>query len=404
MLQLERDDRRISEAIDSPTRFARIALICEGDAESSDKAFSGSAKSMLDQFRAIGHSVQTVDTRLLGGVRKWAALRSYSPNRVTWRTRMRHGHGSHELRSRIALNSFERLQPAVDAILQIGPSSTPPGGGRVPYTLYNDWNFRLSIQDRHSGHSSVRTMSAREADRIDRLHAGIYEGAACIFTISERLRQSFIEDYGISPDRVVAVHAGPNMDLSLFPDRPVEKPAGHSPTILFIGKEFERKGGDLLLEAFGRIRKHISDARLLIAGVPDLQVAQPGMESLGFLRKDNPDENARHLQAYRDADVFCLPSRHDPFPTVVREAMFFHLPCVTTDIWAMPEMVVDGETGFMVPMDDVDALTDRLLRILGDPDLARKMGRTGRQRAEDKYTWSAAVAKMSDRLQKIVCS
>ncbi len=79
------------------------------------------------------------------------------------------------------------------------------------------------------------------------------------------------------------------------------------------------------------------------------------MEVIGFLSKDNPAENQRIHDCYRTADVFCLPTRYDPFPTVVREAMFFRLPCVTIDIWAMPEMVVDGETGYTVPVNDPNA-------------------------------------------------
>ena len=288
-------------------------------------------------------------------------------------------------------------------ILQIGPTSIPPGGGRVPFTLYCDWNFALSMKNQSSSHSSVHGMPPAEAERINQRQTAIYRDAAAIFTISERLRESFIADYGLPAEKVLAVNAGPNIPMSslVAPDRSNRT---QKPTILFIGKEFERKGGDTLLQAFQTVRRQLPEARLLIAGPTQLSNAGEGVEFLGFLRKDNPAEFERLLAAYRDADVFCLPSRQDPFPTVVREAMFFGLPCVTTDIWAMPEMVVDGETGFTVPPDSPELLADRLTRVLRDRDMARRFGAAGRLRAEERYTWAAAAAAMHRRFQAIAAS
>jgi glycosyltransferase involved in cell wall biosynthesis len=165
---------------------------------------------------------------------------------------------------------------------------------------------------------------------------------------------------------------------------------------------FQRKGGDVLLAAFREVRMAIPDARLLVAGPRDLTLTDPGVENLGFLRKSDPDENRRLLEAYAAADVFALPTRYDPFPTVVREAMFFGLPCVTTDIWAMPEMVEDGTTGFTVPVGDSRTLAERLIRLLGDPELARQMGEAGRVRAEQRFTWPAVAGRIHERLQLVV--
>jgi glycosyltransferase involved in cell wall biosynthesis len=92
--------------------------------------------------------------------------------------------------------------------------------------------------------------------------------------------------------------------------------------------------------------------------------------------------------------VFCLPTRFEPFGIAFIEAMYFGLPCVGTDAWAVPEMIVDGKTGFTIPIDDLDALTDRLLRLLGDRALARRMGRAGRGRAERHFTWEGTVQRM----------
>jgi alpha-maltose-1-phosphate synthase len=382
-------------------RLARLVLVCEGDAESPDKAFSGSAHNMLVHLRELGHPVSTINTKLPDLTRAWVAARSYSRDRGHWRARFRYGTVSARAKSRLAERGFATLQQRPDVVLQIGATFTPPGMDRTPYALYCDWNFALSIKNSSNRYSAIHQMPEDEAERINARQAKLYRGAAAIFTISERLRHSFIEDYRLPLDRVVAVNAGPNIAMShlVAPDRADRR--GHPPTILFVGKEFERKGGDVLLQAFARVRERIAHARLIIVGPLDLRDRPEGVEFLGLLRKDNSAEFERLLEAYRQADVFCLPSRQDPFPTVVREAMFFSLPCVTTDIWAMPEMVVDGKTGFTVPPDSADLLADRLCQILENPCLARTMGAAGRARAEERYTWTAATRAMHDKIQSI---
>jgi glycosyltransferase involved in cell wall biosynthesis len=124
------------------------------------------------------------------------------------------------------------------------------------------------------------------------------------------------------------------------------------------------------------------------------------VEHLGLLDKANPDQLRVLLAAYRDADVLVLPSRHDPFPTVIREAMFFGVPCIASDIWAMPEMIEDGKTGFLVPVDDAEALSSKLELLLADTSLRAQMGQAARARAEAMFSWEAVAKALSDGLQQ----
>jgi glycosyltransferase involved in cell wall biosynthesis len=82
--------------------------------------------------------------------------------------------------------------------------------------------------------------------------------------------------------------------------------------------------------------------------------------------------------------------------------MFFSLPCVTTGIWALPEMVIDQETGFTVQPEDVEGLADRLLRILTNPALGRRLGEAGRRRAEQYFTWTATASKIHEEIQRTI--
>src|SRR5919197_6710852 len=87
-------------------RLARLVLVCEGDAESPDKAFSGIAHSMLVHLRELGHPVSTINTKLPELTRAWVAARSYSRDRGHWRARFRYGAVSARAKSRLAERGF----------------------------------------------------------------------------------------------------------------------------------------------------------------------------------------------------------------------------------------------------------------------------------------------------------
>lgn len=367
----------------------RIGLVCEGDASVSETAFSGTAKRMFLSLQAKGDQVLPIDSSLKGWRRAAAAISSFSQDRGRWRSKFRYGQGVAKYRTASAAASLGSRP--VDVLLQVGASHEPPKWRSLPYAIYSDWNMALDLTEARKAGKS-RGMTIAELDAINADHGQRYREAAMIFTISERLRQSFIELYGIHPERVRTAYAGPNFDVELIDAALASpKPAG-PPTVLFIAKEFRRKGGDLVAEAFKKLQQKMPTARLLFAGAAELprEFAElKNVEHLGMLDKADPGQMKRLLAAYREADVLVLPSRSDPFPTVIREAMFFGLPCIASDIWAMPEMIVDGETGYLVPSEDSSALADRLEKLLGDPDLRVRMGKAARLRAEQMFSWSA---------------
>jgi glycosyltransferase involved in cell wall biosynthesis len=372
-----------------------ILLLCEGDAETAHGSFSGSAKSLLDHLRKSGHQVRTADTELYGADRYLAALGTFRMNRRAWSTRFRLGGLPFLLRSRRAGRAIRRTGP-VDAILQIGATFRPDGRGDTPYFLFCDSNIRMAERGRESGQSQAASLSLAQIEEIAARETEVYRRAQGIFTLSERLRRSFIEDFKIAPTRVHTAHAGPNFDPAEVPPR-VEREG--PPTILFVGVRFERKGGDLLLRAFRRVRQVIPGARLTIIGPRQLEVRDEGVDYLGFLRKDVPAEWDRLVEAYAGATVFCLPTRFEPFGIVFIEAMFFGLPCIGPDAWAIPEMVRDGETGFLCPPESEDCLTEKLLLLLQDTALARRMGESGRQYVHQRFTWDAVAGRVTGAMK-----
>ena len=374
----------------SNNRPVRTLFLAEGDPENMSSSGSGTPASVVSTLRELGAEVITADVELYGMRRALALLSTWSPSRPRWVAKYHLNPLPYRLRSSRAIKAIKRFDP--DAVLQYGGSFGAPEATKAPTFLYCDSHTLLSRGEPKSWGAALTEGQLAAAVHCQRR---VYESATGIFTFSEFVRRSFLRDYRLPSERVTTVYAGPNFTL---PDTDgVSSPRDvrpEQPTILFVGREFDRKGGPVLLEAFRRVRKEIPSARLVIAGPSSLDVRDPGVEHIGYLRKNDSREAARLDMAYAAADVFCLPTRHEPFGIVILEAMFHGLPVVATDVWAIPEMVLDGETGFTVPRDDVAALADRLIRLLSNPDLARRFGTAGRTRAREKFTWRLVVQKM----------
>jgi alpha-maltose-1-phosphate synthase len=377
-----------------------LLLLTEGDAERWD-SWSGSAKSVVDHLRGAGHRISTADVDLYGPARWLTAGLEFSPNRKRWGVRYHLGNAGYRQRTRRAAAAIAQQRGQVECILQIGATFEPSQRGNLPYALFCDSNIETSLEGAKFGVSDAGWLTPAEFEAIRVREKRIYQNACAVMTISDWLRNSFIEHFGLPEDRVFTVGAGPNLDLSRVP-APRTAPRSGPPTVLFVGKQFERKGGAHLLEAFRIVRARMPGARLVIVGPTIAPTTEPDVEWLGNLDKNKPGEWARMSAAYQDADVLCLPSLFEPFGIVILEAMFFGLPCVGTAAWAIPEMISHGETGYTFPRADVPALADRLTDLLSNPAQAHQMGLAGRRRAEARFSWTEVANRMTEQLQRCV--
>jgi glycosyltransferase involved in cell wall biosynthesis len=219
-----------------------------------------------------------------------------------------------------------------------------------------------------------------------------------LFCFSDFLAQSMVRDFGCSPERVRVVGAGINVPADRI--RNPTRDFG-AKTVLFAGFDWAQKGGPTLLEAFSLVRRKERDARLVLLG-PTLATVPSGVTCHGSLSKGDPRQFETICGAFRDATVFVLPTLADAFPNVIREAMAAGLPCVASRIGSIPEMVDEGVTGYLVPTNDPEALADRLLRIIQDPERASVMGAAGYARYLDRFTWARVGEIIIDELTHVI--
>ncbi len=192
---------------------------------------------------------------------------------------------------------------------------------------------------------------------------------------------------GILPAQVPSVVVnGSGVDVDAYSVQPL---AGDPPVFLMIGRLLGDKGVREYVEAAWRLKAGASRARFLLVGWVDANpdaidqaeldewVASGVIEFLGKLDDVRP--------AIAAASVYVLPSYREGTPRTVLEAMAMGRPVITTDAPGCRETVVDGDNGFLVPVQSVDALVAAMSRFIADPALAARMGMRSRGIAEDKY-------------------
>lgn len=243
---------------------------------------------------------------------------------------------------------------------------------------------------------------ARRAYRALRIHDRLLnlERVARVYVFSHWAREVNIR-WGADPAKIDVVYPG-------WPTPPaVDRSGREGYTFLFVGTDFERKGGFEVIEAFDRVAARLPEARLVVVS-PDPRVPHPDRARHGFVpeaRRTRALERLAALEAtgrvvrhallpqarlyaelYPAADAFVMPSHAEGFGFTNVEALSFGLPVVSSRVGAIPEAVEDGRTGVLVAPGDVDALAAGLERLATDRALSSRLGRAGRDAFLARFT------------------
>jgi starch synthase len=337
-------------------------------------------------FRALDRrfpAVRRLDYSLRGPARLAVAAATFRPSRAIWRARFHTSRLSHRALSRTLARRLGELDEECDLALQV--LGWVRGQPR-PYALYVD-QTRLMAE---RGWPEWMPLARGERPQLLALERSMYEGASHLFTMGTPARDSLVGEYGVDPSRIAVVGGG----LS-FETLPSQSRISQAPTILFVGRDFERKGGDCLLRAFQRVRAQLPEATLQIVGVSD---RIPGE---GVIDHGKISSRERLSELYAGARVFCLPSRYEPYGLALIEAMAHGVPCVGATVESIPEILDEGKAGVLVPPGDEEALADALLELLTDDELAGSLGSAGRQRVEAELTWDHVAERMTPALRSV---
>jgi glycosyltransferase involved in cell wall biosynthesis len=320
---------------------------------------------------------------------KWALmLKNVHPDRQRWRKQF---YTDPVYRDALTRAVQRQLSPDdfEHEIVQIGAMfSTPEAvGGRARCYTYMDSNIAVSMRSPYA----PRGLAPRRIAQILKYEERTYRAMTRIFTAGYYLRDSLVEDFGVPAERVSVLGMGVNLPYLPEPDPAKDFDRQE---ILFLGSDFRRKGGLALLQAFRVVRARFPKAKLHIVGPAELKIEPSlaaGVEWHGPLLKTRPAEWSRLERLFWGCSVSALPSLYEPFGIAPLEAMLYEIPCLATNIQALREFVIPGETGDVVPPGNVEALAEALARLLADPSGLSRMGRNARRMVLERYTWPPIV-------------
>ena len=201
----------------------------------------------------------------------------------------------------------------------------------------------------------------------------MYGSAAGLVGWSNWVKGSFVEDYGCREEDVAVIPPGVDLRAFTAGDREHELPR-----ILFVGGDFERKGGTLLLNEFRRRLR--GKAELILVTRSDVP-AEPGVQVHRNVQANSPELR----QLYATSDIFALPTLADCFSLVAMEALASSMPVVATRVGGIADIIVEGQTGHLLDAGDGNGLGDALEALVLDPARCQTMGQNGRVDAVARF-------------------
>jgi len=228
-----------------------------------------------------------------------------------------------------------------------------------------------------------------------RLNVRALTAARHLVTWSHWAKASLVTDYGMPADKITVIPPGIDTARWRF-SRETTRPS-QTLHLLFVGGDFTRKGGDVLLKAFQSLPASIDAQLHLVTNSPDVAEGQANIQ---LYRNVTPNSETL-LDLFRQADIFVFPTRADCLPLAIMEAMAAGLPIITTSVGALPEAIISGETGLIVPPDDADALANAITRLAADPGLRAQLGQSARDMALECFDATTNYLRLLDVVKSV---
>jgi glycosyltransferase involved in cell wall biosynthesis len=266
----------------------------------------------------------------------------------------------------------------------------------IPVVLLTDGTF-YQIQGYYNTWKNFAPFSIRQGIEVDKK---AFLKASHIMAASEWTRQSAIDDYGVNPGNISVVPLGANLE-KIPAESELDFTADCKCRLLFLGVEWERKGGDIALEAFYQLKSKGVKAKLQIVGCePPVKTNDPDITVIPFLNKNKPEDFNRLNDILLHTDFLLLPTRAECAGIVFCEASSYGIPSITTDTGGVNTYVKNGINGFTFPFNaGPEQYAVQLEQVINNPGLLTELKKTSRNYFEASLSWQEWGKKFNEIAQ-----
>ena len=254
---------------------------------------------------------------------------------------------------------------------------------------------RIILHD-HDGEFAKTFEEASESYRRDVRRT--FDFADRVIVLSEEWRDYFAENV-CDPEKIVVVYNGVKV-----PAEPYAACAHQD--VLFLGRLDARKSPDALLRASKEVLKCFPDTKIVFGGDGEVEKSKKLAKELGVASNCEFHgwvSGAEREALFARAGVYCLPSKNEGLPMSVLEAMARGIPTIATPVGGIPQVIVDGDSGLLVGVDDVDGLSARIISLLDSKESRTAIGLAGRKAIQQKFDVDNSVRNILDIYESLSC-
>ena len=280
---------------------------------------------------------------------------------------------------------------STDKLLSFAPVFSPYTQNYSFQDLNISYLKALSEKDKmaflYSGFSKCTRYYLNKAEEWQ---SDYYKNGNAFFTMGKYLADFMVECQGIPEEKVYAVGGGINIDSDKINYNKKQRNK-----ILFVGRDYRRKGLGPTIEAFRILLKDLPKAELYIVGPKSLPKDRIDLPNVKFFGDVNTDMVSTLMNL---CDVFCMPSYFEAYGLVFGEALAYGLPCIGRNKFSMPEFIVHGQNGFLIKDDDVQKLSIYMKELLLDESYSKYV-RNCKAEYIRKYSWESVAKRILSVLQ-----